>query len=49
MTGNIIGISKGAKNPELAWALLKYLTTDTEADRCCSNGLKNVPTTTRRR
>ncbi len=29
ITGNIVGISKGSKNPELAWALLKYLTTDT--------------------
>ena len=46
MTGNIIGISKGSKNPELAWALLKYLTTDTAAVVKLANGLKNVPTTT---
>jgi len=46
MTGNIIGISKGSKNPELAWALLKYLTTDTDAVVKLANGLKNVPTTT---
>ncbi len=46
MTGNIIGISKGSKNPELAWALLKYLTTDTGAVVKLANGLKNVPTTT---
>ncbi|GAA1445684.1 ABC transporter substrate-binding protein [Leifsonia poae] len=45
MTGNIIGISKGSKNPELAWALLKYLTTDTDAVVKLANGLKNVPTT----
>lgn len=45
ITGNIAGISKGSKNPELAWALLKYLTTDTEAIVKLSNGLKNVPTT----
>ncbi|NEN07346.1 ABC transporter substrate-binding protein [Diaminobutyricibacter tongyongensis] len=45
MTGNIIGISKGSKNPELAWALLKYLTTDTGAVVKLANGLKNVPTT----
>jgi multiple sugar transport system substrate-binding protein len=46
ITGNIAGISKGAKNPEAAWALLKYLTTDTGAIVKLSNGLKNVPTTT---
>ena len=45
ITGNIAGISKGAKNPEAAWALLKYLTTDTGAIVKLSNGLKNVPTT----
>ncbi|MCA0215902.1 MAG: ABC transporter substrate-binding protein [Actinobacteria bacterium] len=45
ITGNIAGISKGSKNPELAWALLKYLTTDTGAIVKLSNGLKNVPTT----
>ena len=46
MTSNIIGISKGSKQPELAWALLKYLTTDTDALVKLGNGLKNVPTTT---
>jgi multiple sugar transport system substrate-binding protein len=46
LTGNIVGISKGSKNPELAWALLKYLTTDTDALVKLANGLKNVPTTT---
>ncbi len=45
ITGNIAGISKGSKNPELAWALLKYLTTNTDAIVKLSNGLKNVPTT----
>ncbi len=45
ITGNIAGISKGSKNPELAWALLKYLTTDTDAIVKLSNGLKNVPVT----
>jgi multiple sugar transport system substrate-binding protein len=43
ITGNIIGISKGSKNPELAWALLKYLTTNTAAVVKMANGLKNVP------
>lgn len=46
ITGNIGGIAKGSKNPELAWALLKYLTTDTDAVVKLANGLKNVPTIT---
>lgn len=45
VTGNIIGISKGAKNPGAAWELLKYLTTDTAALVKLANGIKNVPTT----
>lgn len=45
ITGNIAGISKGSKNPELAWALLKYLTTNTDAIVKLANGLKNVPST----
>ena len=45
ITGNIAGIGKGSKNPELAWALLKYLTTDTDAIVQLANGLGNVPTT----
>jgi len=45
ITGNIGGISKGSKNPELAWALLKYLTTNTDAVVRLANGLKNAPTT----
>lgn len=46
ITGNIAGIAKNSKNPELAWAFLKYLTTDTAAVVKLANGLKNVPTTT---
>ncbi|HLT67911.1 MAG TPA: extracellular solute-binding protein [Microbacterium sp.] len=46
IVGNIAGIAKGSKNPELAWALLKYLSTDTDALVKMGNGLKNVPTTT---
>lgn len=45
ITGNIAGIAKGSQNPELAWALLKYLTTDTQAVVTLANGLGNVPTT----
>ena len=37
---------KGAKHPEQAWALLKYLATDPKAESVLSNELKNVPTTT---
>jgi multiple sugar transport system substrate-binding protein len=44
VTGNIIGIGKGSTNPEAAWALIKYLTTDTAAQVKLTNGLKNVPT-----
>jgi len=44
ITGNIVGIGKGSKNPEAAWALIKYLTTNTAAQVKLSNGLKNVPT-----
>jgi multiple sugar transport system substrate-binding protein len=44
LTGNIVGIGKGSDNPEAAWALVKYLTTDTAAQVALSNGLKNVPT-----
>ena len=45
ITGNIVGIGKGSKNPEAAWAFIKYLTTDTAAQVKLSNGLKNAPTT----
>jgi multiple sugar transport system substrate-binding protein len=45
ITGNIAGIAKGSQNPELAWALLKYLTTDTGALVKLANGLKNIPST----
>ncbi|WP_029289206.1 ABC transporter substrate-binding protein [Cellulomonas sp. HZM] len=44
ITGNIVGIGKGSKNPEAAWAFIKYLTTNTDAQVKLSNGLKNVPT-----
>ena len=45
VTGNVIGVSKHAKNPEAAWALIRYLTTDTGAIVKLANGIKNVPTT----
>lgn len=45
VTGNIVGISKHAKNPEAAWELIKYLTTDDKVIVKLSNALKNLPTT----
>jgi multiple sugar transport system substrate-binding protein len=45
VTGSIIGIPKGAKNPAAAWELVKYLAYDEHALATLSNGLKNVPTT----
>ncbi|OIH96698.1 extracellular solute-binding protein [Curtobacterium sp. MCBA15_001] len=46
IAGNVAGIAKGSKNPELAWALLKYLSTNTDAQVTMGNGLKNIPTLT---
>jgi multiple sugar transport system substrate-binding protein len=46
IAGNVAGVAKGSKNPELAWALLKYLSTDTDAQVTLGNGLKNIPTIT---
>jgi multiple sugar transport system substrate-binding protein len=46
MVGNVAGIAKGSKNPELAWALLKFLALDTDAQVDLGNGLKNIPTLT---
>jgi len=46
ITGNIIGIGKGSKNPEAAWQLVKYLALNTDAQVQMGNGLKNVPTLT---
>ena len=45
VTGNIMGISKNAKNPEAAWELIKYLTTNDAAVTKLAGLLKNVPTT----
>jgi len=45
VNGTIIGIPKGVKNKDKAWALLSYLTYNTHALAELSNGLRNVPTT----
>ncbi|GAB3032709.1 extracellular solute-binding protein [Parafrigoribacterium mesophilum] len=44
-SGTIAGVAKGSHQPELAWALLKYLTLNTDAVVKLANGIKNVPTT----
>jgi multiple sugar transport system substrate-binding protein len=45
VNGTIIGIPKGVKHKDAAWALVKYLTTDSHALAIFSNGVRNVPTT----
>ena len=45
VNGTIIGIPKGVKHKEQAWALVKYLTTNSHALAIFSNGVRNVPTT----
>jgi multiple sugar transport system substrate-binding protein len=44
-TGSIIGIPRNSHHKDEAWALLKYLATDTRAEAMLSNGILNVPTT----
>ena len=45
VTGSIIGIPKTSKHRDQAWALVKYLGTNTDALAKLSNGIQNVPTT----
>jgi multiple sugar transport system substrate-binding protein len=45
VTGNVAGISANSENPEAAWALIEYLTTETGSIVGLSNAIKNVPTT----
>ncbi|MDR0782269.1 MAG: extracellular solute-binding protein [Propionibacteriaceae bacterium] len=42
--GNLVGIPRGSKNPDLAWELVKFLALNTEAQVAMGNGLRNVPT-----
>jgi multiple sugar transport system substrate-binding protein len=46
VTGNVMGISANSKNPEASWALVRYLTTETNVIVGLANSIKNVPTTT---
>ena len=43
--GNVIGIPRGAKHPDAAWKLVKFLTTDTDAVTTLADAIGNVPTT----
>jgi multiple sugar transport system substrate-binding protein len=45
VTGSILGIPKTSKHRDQAWALVKYMATDTNALAALSNGIQNVPTT----
>jgi multiple sugar transport system substrate-binding protein len=45
VNGTIIGIPKGGKHRDAAWALVKYLTTNDHALAKFSNGIRNVPST----
>jgi multiple sugar transport system substrate-binding protein len=44
--GTIIGLPRGGKHQDQAWALVKYLTTNTHFLAQFSNLIRNVPTTT---
>jgi len=45
INGTIIGIPKGGHHVDQAWALVKYLTTNTHALAKFSNGIRNVAST----
>lgn len=44
--GTVVGIPEGAKHPDQAWLLVKYLASDTHYLVTMANALGNVPTTT---
>jgi multiple sugar transport system substrate-binding protein len=45
INGTIIGIPKGVRHKDEAWALVKYLATNTHFLAQFSNGIRNVPST----
>src|SRR4051794_15907310 len=47
VNGTIVGIPRNGKHTADGWALVKWLTTDTHALAQLSNGLRNVPSTTK--
>jgi multiple sugar transport system substrate-binding protein len=46
VTGNVVGVAKTSKNPEAAWAMIRYFTTNKDAIVKLANLIKNIPTTT---
>lgn len=44
-TGSVVGIPRGAPHAGAAWELVRYLSTDTDAQVRLANGLHNVPST----
>jgi multiple sugar transport system substrate-binding protein len=46
VTGTIIGIPRGSAHPAAAWALVKFLTTNTPTLVALADQIRNVPTTT---
>ena len=42
--GNLMGIPKTSKNPDLAWELMKYLALDTDVQVAFANAINNIPT-----
>jgi len=42
--GACIGISTKSKNPDLAWLLVQWISSNTDAATMLANGLKNIPT-----
>lgn len=44
-TGNVIGVSKTSANPEAAWALIRFMTTETSSIVKLCNGMRNLPST----
>jgi multiple sugar transport system substrate-binding protein len=45
VTGTIIAIPKGVKNPGASWELIKHMALDTDALVQLANGIKNLPST----
>jgi diguanylate cyclase (GGDEF)-like protein/PAS domain S-box-containing protein len=45
INGTIIGMPAGSSQPDVAWDLIKYLTTNDAALVKLSNGLRNIPST----
>jgi multiple sugar transport system substrate-binding protein len=43
--GDVLGVPRGAANSAEAWLLVKYLATDTSAEKTLAEELGNVPTT----